>query len=66
MFFLPGYTGLNRKDKDMRNLEDLIKTRSGEVARRDKTTNPAIRAAAIRNIQSLNIQIARRRAAFGR
>ena len=50
----------------MQNLENLIKARSAEIARRDNTKNPAIKAAAVRNIQALNIKIARQRATFGR
>ena len=43
----------------------LRKARSAEVARRDNTKNPAIKAAAVRNIQSINIQLARRVRTFG-
>ena len=42
------------------HLEQLV-----HIARRDNTKNPAIKAAAIRNIQSLNIQLARRVRTFG-
>ena len=42
-----------------RTATEIRKARSAEIARRDNTTNPAIKAAAIRNIQSLNVQLAR-------
>ena len=48
-----------------RTATEIRKARSAEIARRDNTKNPAIKAAAIRNIQSLNVQLARRVRAFG-
>ena len=48
-----------------RTAAEIRKARSAEIARRDNTTNPAIKAAAIRNIQSLNVELARRVRAFG-
>ena len=47
------------------NAAQIRKARSAEVARRDNTSNPAIKAAAIRNIQTLNVKLARRLRAFG-
>lgn len=48
-----------------RTATEIRKARSAEIARRDKTTNPAVRKAAIANIAKLNVELARRVRAFG-
>ena len=48
-----------------RTAAQLREARKYEVARRDRTTNPAVRAAAVANIQKLNVALRRRLRVFG-
>ena len=42
-----------------RTATEIRKARSAEIARRDNTSNPAIRKAATANIAKLNVELAR-------